>query len=103
MESDYNELAVMFGAEELVCGNCGNWCQLKGERGYGTCWKKVFDGEDIPKNAYVMLNADTSCKDAEKGFYFSPNAELIRRYEREIDYERTCRKLADDMAREAWG
>lgn len=103
MESDYNELAGMFGSEELVCGNCSWWRPLQGERGYGVCGKKVFDGENIPEHAYVMLNCGTSCKDAEKGFHFSPDIHLLRRYERELDYERTCRKLADDMAREAWG
>lgn len=103
MESDYDALAGMFGAEELVCGNCCYWCQQKGERVYGVCARKVFDGEDMPKCAYVVLPSNASCKSAEKGFHFGPSADLIRRYKLELDYERTCRKLADDMAREAWG
>lgn len=102
LESDYNEMAAMCGEEELVCARCDHWLPLKGERGYGTCARHVFDGDDMPKSSTAMLHMDGSCRNAERGFFFSPNADLLRRVAEEDDDRRTRYKLADEIAREAW-
>ena len=102
--NEFDNLVERFGEDQLVCGNCQNWCRVEynGLKNiHGVCLDDCFH-LDTPGIQVILLSHFSTCwsGDAVKQD-FRPKPELIAQEKADRDYQDTLRSLDAELSREA--
>jgi len=102
--NEFDNLVERFGEDQLVCGNCLNWCRVEynGLKNiHGVCLADCFQLDTSGTNVILLSHFSTCWSGDAVKQDFRPKPELLAQEKAERAYQDTLRSLDAELRREA--